>query len=159
MLRINGVVRESIVDGPGIRYTIFTQGCSHGCDGCHNPDTHNLIGGKLVQARHVLNNIKHIGNVDKVTFSGGEPFLHAEALAWLAIELKKMDVNIWAFTGYTLEDLIALSVNNKSIEILLRSIDTLVDGPFEKEKKDPDLQFRGSSNQRVLTKEQILKKL
>ena len=113
-IRIFGVVEESIVDGPGIRYSIFVQGCSHGCPGCHNPESHSPKGGELRSIESVLGGIRSNKLIAGVTLSGGEPFEQPHACAALAQQLKADGYNIWTFTGYLGKSLpnIILSVPN-----------------------------------------------
>lgn len=149
-IRIFGVVEESIVDGPGIRYSIFVQGCSHGCPGCHNPESHSPKGGELRSIESVLGGIRSNKLIAGVTLSGGEPFEQPHACAVLAQQLKTDGYNIWTFTGYLYEDLMKMSQANPDIACLLDNIDVLVDGPFVEELKSLELDWRGSSNQRVI---------
>lgn len=149
-IRIFGVVEESIVDGPGIRYSIFVQGCSHGCSGCHNPESHSPKGGELRSIESVLGGIRSNKLIAGVTLSGGEPFEQPHACAALAQQLKADGYNIWTFTGYLYEDLLKMSQANPDIACLLDNIDVLVDGPFVEELKSLELDWRGSSNQRVI---------
>ena len=149
-IRIFGVVEESIVDGPGIRYSVFVQGCSHGCPGCHNPESHSPKGGELRSIESVLGGIRSNKLIAGVTLSGGEPFEQPHACAVLAQQLKADGYNIWTFTGYLYEDLIKMSRANPDIACLLNNIDVLVDGPFVEELKSLELDWRGSSNQRVI---------
>ena len=149
-LCINGIIPESVVDGPGIRYTIFVQGCPHHCPGCHNPQTHDFNGGEFITLQEILDQIKENPLLSGVTFSGGEPFCQAGTLALLGKEIHKMGLNIMTYTGFLYEDLLAKSETDEGIAELLRVTDTLVDGPFILELKDLTLQFRGSSNQRIL---------
>ena len=86
-IRIAGTVGESIVDGPGFRYTLFVQGCPHGCPGCHNPQTHDFDGGQDIALDTLLKDMCKNPFVKGVTFSGGEPFCKAEPLYRLAVEL------------------------------------------------------------------------
>ena len=149
-LCINGIVPESVVDGPGIRYTIFVQGCPHHCPGCHNPQTHDFNGGHFVPLQDILDQIKENPLLAGVTFSGGEPFCQAGLLACLGKEIHKMGLNVMTYTGYLYEDLLTKSEADEGIAALLKETDTLVDGPFILEQRDLTLQFRGSSNQRIL---------
>ena len=149
-LRLAGIVRESIVDGPGIRFTIFCQGCPHACDGCHNPETHDFAGGKDVSIERLLEEIDKDPLLAGVTFSGGEPFCQPEGFVELGKRIKERGLNITSFSGYTLEELMSLGIQNAAIAELLELTDILIDGPFQKELKDLTLQFRGSKNQRVI---------
>ena len=145
-LRVAGVIEESIVDGPGIRFVLFLQGCKIHCPGCQNPHTWDFEGGTLVHADEVLERIKGNPLVHGVTFSGGEPFEQAEALLPLAEELKSQGYHLMAFTGYTMEQLL----QKPERAAFLEKLDLLVDGPFLEAQKSLDLRFRGSRNQRIL---------
>ena len=149
-LRISGVIEESIVDGPGFRYVIFTQGCPHGCPGCHNPQTHDFNGGTLIDPLCLLPEIDENPLLSGVTFSGGEPFVQPKALLPLAREIKKRGLHLLIYSGYTYEQLSALARTDQAIAELLRLCDTLIDGPYVEEERDLTLQFRGSANQRIL---------
>lgn len=148
-LRIAGTANDSIVDGPGIRFTVFTQGCPHHCEGCHNPQTHDFSGGEAVDTDELLEKIKANPLLDGVTFSGGEPFCQAQALASLGSEIKKLGLDIVTYTGYDFEELYENRDKNGWGE-LLAVTDFLIDGRFELAKKDWTSRFRGSSNQRYL---------
>ena len=150
MLKISGIIKESIVDGPGIRYTIFVQGCPHHCEGCHNPQTHPFEGGTEKAVEEIFEDIKKNPLLSGVTFSGGEPFCQAGELAKLGEMVKKDGMNIVAYSGYTFEQLYKMKENNEGINALLNLTDILIDGKFEIAKKSLMLKFRGSSNQRIL---------
>ncbi len=150
MLRIAGTANDSIVDGPGIRFTIFTQGCPHNCAGCHNPQTHRFDGGTLVAIDSILEQIFGNPLLDGVTFSGGEPFCQAEALYYMGLEIKKHGLNIITYTGFTFEYLIEHSDSKNFYKELLSVCDYIVDGRCEIDKKDYTLKFKGSSNQRII---------
>jgi len=149
-LRISGTANDSIVDGPGIRYTIFTQGCPHHCPGCHNPQTHDFCGGKFVNTDELLLKIKKNPLLDGVTFSGGEPFCQAGVLAELGTEIKKLGLNIMTYTGYQYEYLVEHQNDENHYGELLAVTDWLVDGRFIESLKSLELEFRGSSNQRII---------
>lgn len=142
---------DSIVDGPGLRMVIWTQGCTHGCVGCHNAQTHNLYGGYEIDIDIIINYIKRLKLQRGITLSGGEPFLQQEPLQQIARQAKKYNLDVWAYTGYTFEDLIDKDNPSylKNLK-LLNEIDVLVDGKFIESKKDISLRFRGSSNQRII---------
>ena len=147
-LRLAGVVNESIVDGPGIRYTIFVQGCPHHCPGCHNPQTHDFAGGTEVAWQALVDAIDQAPFVSGITFSGGEPFCQAAGLLPLAQALKARGKHLMAYTGYTFEEL--LDLEDAAVYPLLEQLDLLVDGRFLAGQKSLDLRFRGSTNQRIL---------
>jgi anaerobic ribonucleoside-triphosphate reductase activating protein len=149
-LRVAGIVKESIVDGPGIRYVVFAQGCPHQCRGCHNPQTWDSTGGEIKDTAEILKEIKKGQGLKGVTFSGGEPFEQAEALVILGKEVKKLGLNIITYTGYAFEELIELGKSNPWYQELLNLTDILIDGPFMLELKALDLPFRGSTNQRII---------
>ncbi len=148
-LRISGIVNDSIVDGPGLRTAIFVQGCPHHCDGCHNPDTHDFNGGKLICFDDIISKIKENPLLSGVTFSGGEPFCQAGKLALLGKQIKSLGLNIITFTGYTFEELLDMPEEAEALK-LLSVTDILVDGKFDKSQRDMNLLFRGTKNQRVI---------
>lgn len=150
MVRLAGMIGESIVDGPGIRFVVFAQGCKHNCPGCHNPQTHSFTGGKLVSIDSIIDEIKKDPLLDGVTISGGEPFEQALALSELAHRVREMGLNVMTYTGYTFEELIEGSGQKEGWDKLLSETDILVDGPFEIDKKSLLLKFRGSQNQRII---------
>ena len=149
-LRLAGVIRESIVDGPGMRMTIFTQGCPHNCEGCHNPQTHSFDGGYISHPENILKAIDADPILKGVTFSGGEPFMQAEALAMLAEEIHKRGLKVLSYTGFTYEELLQSFEKHPDREKLLRQCDYLIDGRFVLALRSLDLKFRGSSNQRII---------
>lgn len=149
-LQLAGVVRESIVDGPGIRLTVFTQGCPHKCPGCHNPQTHSLKGGYESSVENIIRAVKENPLLHGVTLSGGEPFLQAAALARLAKQVHALNLNIITYTGYTFEELVAGFSANPSWKELLEETDILIDGKFILAEKSLMLRFRGSKNQRAI---------
>ncbi|WP_295159230.1 anaerobic ribonucleoside-triphosphate reductase activating protein [Selenomonas sp. AE3005] len=147
-IRIAGIVDDSIVDGDGLRLSVFTQGCPHHCVGCQNPDTHAASGGRDEDTENILARIDENPLLTGITFSGGEPFLQPAPLTRLAKEAHKLGLDVWSYTGYTLEELLAKK--NPAIDALLRELDVLVDGPYEERLRDLTLNFRGSSNQRII---------
>lgn len=144
-LRINGIVNDSIVDGEGIRLTIFTQGCPHHCPHCHNPQTHDFKGGYDIEIKKIISMMKENLLLDGITLSGGEPMEQADTCAILAEEAKKMGLNVWVYTGYTWEEL-----QKESQKKLLCFTDVLVDGAFIYELRSLELRFKGSANQRII---------
>ncbi len=142
---------DSIVDGEGIRTVIWTQGCPHRCKGCHNPETHDFDGGKAVKVREIKKQLlTNYTSQDGITLSGGEPFCQPEACTEIAIYAKKLKLNVWCYTGYTFEQILAIGEEDPKYKKLLDNIDVLVDGKFEIKKKTFDWQFRGSKNQRII---------
>ena len=149
-IRIAGTVEESTVDGPGLRYVIFTQGCPHKCEGCHNPLTHDSSAGNLIKIDTLIEKIQTNPLISGVTLSGGEPFLQAKKLSKLVDKLDRNKIDVIAYTGFEYEKLIELSNENNGFKDLISRLDILIDGKFDKTKKDELLMFRGSSNQRVI---------
>lgn len=150
MLRLFGEIKESITDGPGLRYTVFAQGCPHYCTGCHNPESHSFTEGYLVKEDKVITEILKNPLLDGVTLSGGEPFMQAAELAVVASAVKAKGLNVIVFSGYTFEELLALSKERKGYSALLDNTDILVDGRFDINRRSMDLRFRGSANQRAI---------
>ena len=146
-IRLFGVANDSIVDGPGIQYAVFVQGCPHNCPECHNPESHDFNGGYLKDIDELAEEIKRNPLLDGVTFSGGEPFCSAKELSVLA---DKLSMNVFCYTGYLFEDLIAGADSENCWMELLKRIDVLVDGRFIAEQKSYDLLFKGSANQRLI---------
>lgn len=156
-IRIAGIVAESVVDGPGLRYTIFTQGCRHNCKACHNPQTHDFNGGYVVDTDNLFNEMLEDPLIKGMTFSGGEPFEQPKPLAELAAKVHAVGGDIISYTGYTYEQLLNNAAKNPSIMDLLKQTDVLIDGPFILEERDLTLKFRGSKNQRVIDVKESLK--
>ncbi len=150
MLQIGGVVRESIVDGPGIRMTVFTQGCSHGCEGCHNQELQPFTGGKPATVAEVLAIARSNPLLDGITISGGEPFEQAEGCAALAKAAKADGYHVMTYSGYPFEELLDGIDTVPGWRGLLEASDLLVDGPYLAAQRDLRLRFRGSRNQRIL---------
>lgn len=145
------IIDETITDGTGLRTSIYVSGCNHHCNGCHNPQTWSFEAGEPLTKELIellIQNIKNNPLLNGVTFSGGDPLEvgNVESLLDFLKMFKRAGINIWCYTGYIYEDLLDMPVQREC----LKYIDVLVDGPFIKELKDPDLIFRGSSNQRII---------
>ncbi len=149
-LRINAYIRESIVDGPGIRYVVFTQGCPHNCKGCHNPQTHDFAGGYDIDIQRIIDGINEDPMLSGVTFSGGEPFCQCEPLVRIAKATHEKGLNVMTYSGYTYEELTEMAKEDENVKELLCETDILVDGPFVLAERDMTILFRGSRNQRLL---------
>ncbi len=149
-LAIQDIQTDSIVDGEGIRSVIWFQGCSHNCLGCHNPETHDFHAGFEVSLDSIKEQIKNLEYQSGVTFSGGDPMMQIEALEELAKCVKENGMNVWCYTGYTFEEILELGKSNPHYLHALDYIDVLVDGKFVKDLKSFSVQFRGSSNQRII---------
>lgn len=142
-MRIAGIVRDSVVDGVGIRDVVFLQGCTHRCKGCHNQQTWDLNGGVHRFAGEVLGELSNSTN--DITVSGGEPMLQYDALlSFLVVVKQYTKKRVWLYTGNTVDP------TKKIYKTLAEYVDVIVDGKFVEELKDPTLRFRGSSNQRII---------
>lgn len=150
LIRLAGLVPESIVDGPGLRFAIFVQGCPHRCEGCHNPETHDFNAGRLADTERLFQKIQEYPLIHGVTFSGGEPFCQPGPLAALAKALKAAGYHLMCYSGYTFEELLERSKEDLHTRELLERLDLLVDGRFELAQRSLELKFRGSRNQRIL---------
>lgn len=155
-LRIAGITEESIVDGPGIRFVVFAQGCRHNCPGCHNPQTHAMDGGITVTVDEMLEQMKQNPLLDGITLSGGDPFEQAKGFRELASRAREAGYHVVTYTGYTYEQLKEKADYQPDWAGLLRNTDLLIDGPFIKDLHDPLLVFRGSENQRLVDVESSL---
>lgn len=149
-IRIAGLVDDSIVDGPGFRLAIFTQGCPHDCPGCHNPDTHSFDGGKMDTTEHIISMMEDNVLLDGITLTGGDPFCQPLPCSVIAEAAKKDGLNVWAYSGWTFEQLLGKAQEDADVKRMLASVDVLVDGPFILAKRTLELRFRGSSNQRLI---------
>ncbi len=147
-MRIADFVQDSIVDGPGFRFTLFTQGCPHHCEGCHNPQTHAPDGGKEVPTGKIIEIMLSNPLTDGLTLSGGDPFFQPEDCAAIARAAKEHGLNVWTYSGWTFEQL--LKDERPGVRELLELTDVLVDGPFILAQRSLSLKWRGSSNQRLI---------
>lgn len=147
MIRLYGTVNDSIVDGPGLRYVVFIQGCPHHCKGCHNPNSHDFLGGYLADMKDLLLEIDKNSLLDGITISGGEPFIQAKNLISFIKEIKKRHLHIMIYSGYTFEEIMSLGKDERE---LLSLCDTLVDGRFIQSQRSLSLRYKGSLNQRII---------
>jgi anaerobic ribonucleoside-triphosphate reductase activating protein len=143
-IRIAGIVPESYVDGEGIRFAIFMQGCLRNCAGCHNPETHALDGGKIIDTDEIITAIKKDPLLTGITLSGGEPLLQIAPALELAKTAKTLGLDVWLYTGYKFEEI------PSDADELLKFVDVVVDGEYMEELRDLELEFRGSKNQRII---------
>ncbi len=153
-IRIFGLADDSIVDGPGIRFTTFVQGCPHHCPGCHNPESHDFSGGTVMDTADIIRKLTGNPLLDGLTLSGGEPMCQPDACLELANAAHAHHLNVWCYTGFTLDAL--LREHDPSRMALLRAVDVLVDGRFELANRSLSLLYRGSSNQRLIDIKQTL---
>jgi len=149
-MRIAGIVQDSIVDGPGLRFTVFTQGCGMCCEGCHNPNTWDPEGGIEMSVGEIAAAMLKNPLTDGLTLSGGEPFIQAADCAGLAAVARDNGLNVWVFTGSTFEELNERADSEPAVRQLLELTDVLVDGRFILAERTLSLKWRGSKNQRLL---------
>lgn len=147
---------DSVVDGEGIRTVIWTQGCSHNCKGCHNPETHDFKGGALIDIEDIKKELMNLKFQDGITLSGGDPFMQPDACLEIAKFAKKIGLNVWTYTGFTFDQLKTLGRTKPVIIELLKNIDVLIDGKFVLEEKTYEAPYRGSKNQRIIDVQQSL---
>ena len=145
LIQIAGITEDSIVDGPGLRLTVFVQGCPHNCPSCHNPETHRFDGGQTMDTAEIIAKMDANPLLDGLTLSGGEPFCQWDACIELADAAYQRGLNVWCYTGYTYRQL-----TQDGAHILLDHIDVLVDGPYIDSMRTLELPWRGSKNQRVI---------
>jgi len=150
LLRIADTIQDSIVDGPGFRFVVFTQGCLRHCPECHNPHTWDPAGGKEVTVDSLYKTLSSNPLTDGITLSGGEPYLQAAACAELAQKAKAGGFNVWCYSGYTFEEILEIGKTDSGFKSLLEATDVLIDGMFLIEEKSLTLKWRGSQNQRVI---------
>ena len=144
-LKISGIVMDSIVDGPGLRMAVFTQGCPHRCPGCHNPESHDPDGGRWMDVSEIARMVNPL--ISGVTLTGGEPLEQAGACLAL-IDALPEGLSVWVYSGYTYEEIMRGGTEEQ--RALIGVADVLVDGRFLEEKRTLALAFRGSGNQRVI---------
>ena len=150
IIRIAGIENDSIVDGPGFRLAVFTQGCPHHCPGCHNPETHPFDGGKEVDTDRIIRMMEDNPLLDGITLTGGDPFCQPAACAILAKAARETGLNVWAYSGWTFEELLKKAEEDADIMEVLKNTDVLIDGPFVLAQRTLELRFRGSRNQRQI---------
>lgn len=143
-VRILDIIKGTTVDGPGFRTSIYFAGCRHFCPGCHNPQSWDFQNGVEMTLDQIMAIIKE-EDFD-VTLTGGDPLFHPEIVKELSRLINITGHNVWLYTGFTYEEIIADPILKDSIHY----IDTIVDGRYIDSLRDPDLLFRGSSNQRII---------
>lgn len=151
-LKVSGIIDESIVDGPGLRLTVFVQGCPHHCPGCHNPQTHDFEGGYWMDVEDIYKECLENPLLSGVTFSGGEPFCQPAPLYALGCKIKSsgLGLNLMVYSGYTYAQLQAMAKESQDVANLLSITDILVDGPYIEARRNLELKYKGSSNQNVI---------
>ena len=157
-IRLAGeMTTDSIVDGEGIRSVVWCQGCIHNCPGCHNPETHSFDSGYLKDVKDVLDEISELEFQDGITLSGGDPMCQIDACLEIAKYCQNIGLNVWCYTGYTMETLLGRAEKESKLKEFLMNIDVLVDSPFILELKSYDVPFRGSKNQRLIKASESVK--
>lgn len=146
LLNLAGCLPRSCANGPGTRMVLWVQGCPFRCPGCQNPDYLNYQLNYVVTVKQVWEIFKKTPDLDGISFSGGEPFAQAVALADLARLIQVHGKTVVCWTGYQLEQLQSSAI--KGATDFLQHIDLLIDGPFIQEKKDSSV-LRGSQNQKL----------
>lgn len=142
--RVLDILRGTTVDGPGFRTAIYFAGCRHACPGCHNPQSWDFNAGTEMTLDQIMDIVEE-EDFD-VTLTGGDPLYRPKEIAALAEKIKESDHKVWLYTGFTIEEILA----SEELSLPLPYLDAIVDGPFIEALRDPDLPFRGSSNQRII---------
>lgn len=150
-MRILDIIEATTVDGPGFRAAVYFAGCAHACPGCHNPQSHPFDSGYEISVEELASSLIEMG-LD-VTLSGGDPAYQAVEAARLAGMMHSAGRSVWLYTGFNFDELLADADRRRLVE----SVDVVVDGPFIESKRDINLQFRGSSNQRIIDTEASLR--
>ena len=150
-IRIAGYVRHSMVNGPGVRFVLFTQGCTHFCHGCHNPETWAMDGGEEQETDDLVQLVKGTRFIDGFTFSGGDPLAQSGSCLLIAQALREENINLWLYTGYTFEEVCAGAAGEDAVK-LLSYLDVLVDGRYDETlpATEGNCLYRGSTNQRLI---------
>lgn len=143
-LRVIDIIAGTIVDGPGLRTSIYMAGCRHACQGCHNPQSWDFNSGREMSIKDIVNHV--LDNGFNVTLSGGDPLYQIDAVIELCDSIHSINKNVWCYTGFTIEEIQA----DSSLRRILDHADVLVEGRFVQSLRDPSLRFRGSSNQRII---------
>ena len=149
-MKISGLLQDSIVDGPGLRFVVYTQGCEFACKNCHNPATWDINKGEEISTDEIIKQMLKNPLTDGLSISGGEPLMQAEECVKLAEAAKEIGLNVWLFTGYNFNELIELKSKKPKVNKLLQLTDVLVDGRYIDSERSLSLKWRGSRNQRVL---------
>lgn len=149
-IRIAGIVHDSIVDGPGLRTTVFVQGCPLKCMGCHNPSTWDAAGGRCSSTHALMREIAANPVITGLTLSGGEPSRQPAACAQLARFAHERGLNVWCYSGFRVEALLREAQHSSALAELLHEVDVLVDGPFQIARRSLEIPWRGSTNQRLI---------
>lgn len=143
-LRVLDIIRGTSVDGPGFRTSIYIAGCRHACPGCHNPQSWDFAGGSEMTIPRIM---EIVADEDfDVTLTGGDPLYHPQEISALIDAIRAIGHSVWIYTGFTWEEIEASLVLRKAV----CGAEAVVEGPYIAALRDEDLQFRGSSNQRII---------
>lgn len=135
----------TIVDGPGLRTSIYFAGCRHCCPGCHNPESWDFSAGAEMSVEDILKIVADNGF--NVSLSGGDPLYQLDnGLLDLCRRIKALGLTIWCYTGFTIEQI----MESESLRRIVKAVDVIVDGPFVESRRNLGLRFRGSDNQRII---------
>lgn len=152
-LRVLDIIEETMVDGVGLRTSIYVQGCKHNCPFCHNPQSHDFNGGKEYEVDDLVDIVLADEFAD-LTLTGGDPMFQVDAVLELCKKVKeRSNKSIWLYSGFTMEQI----VQTRYLARILPYIDVVVDGRYVHELRDTDLPYRGSSNQRIIIVDKYLK--
>lgn len=144
-MRVLDIIEGTVVDGVGLRTSIYFAGCTHHCPECHNPQSWDISGGTEMSIDDIMERIAEYGL--NVTFSGGDPLMQIDnGLLDLAGRIHSLGLNIWCYTGYTLEEI----RSDSKLRPILDAVDVIVEGRYIAALRDIHLPFRGSSNQRII---------
>ncbi|MDE5644142.1 MAG: anaerobic ribonucleoside-triphosphate reductase activating protein [Muribaculaceae bacterium] len=143
-VRVLDIIKGTTVDGPGFRTSIYIAGCRHRCPGCHNPQSWDFEGGTEMEIDDLMEIVKE-EDFD-VTLSGGDPMYSPDAVREISRRVRSLGHTVWVYTGFTWEQI----KSDSRMFGALADVEAIVEGPFIKDLRDPDLRFRGSSNQRII---------
>lgn len=144
LFHVLDITRGTTVDGPGFRTSIYLAGCTHDCEGCHNPQSHSFDGGKVMTLDEILEIVKE--EDFNVTLTGGDPLCSPALATTLVKAIRSLGYSVWIYTGFTWEQIL----NRPELLSVASEAEVVVDGPFVKDLRDTDLLFRGSANQRLI---------
>lgn len=147
-IRIAGLYNDSIVDGPGLRFVVFTQGCLFACKNCHNADTWAVNGGYLIEMDEIVSKWRKNKLIDGITLSGGDPLFQSSKSLYLLRKAKETGLNVTVYSGDVYEKLI--KDKDPDVVSIINEADYLIDGPYVDKLRDLTLLYRGSSNQRII---------
>lgn len=149
-IRLAGIEYDDMVNGPGLRATVFLQGCDFHCPGCHNPETWSHHKGEMISSNELLARILKDKAVKKVTWSGGEATLQYQQILPVVQQLDYLKYDQMLYTGHEAREIERLMAHDDLFALFITHMDYVVTGRYIQEQRSLDLRFRGSSNQRVM---------